>query len=135
MHNASTCARGATKLNVLTAAGTRREPQTSCMRGTRHERRRLVGGDNESLAAGQGDVQVTPLQLAVAYAAIANGGKIVTPHLGLAIERPDGAVLRQIDPAPTHHPKLDPLYLNAVRTGLRAAASQPGGTSDDVFGS
>jgi penicillin-binding protein 2 len=92
-------------------------------------------GDNESLAAGQGDVQVTPLQLAVIYAAIANGGKIVTPHLGLAIERPNGAVLRQIDPAPTHHPQLDPLYLNAVRTGLRAAASQPGGTSDDVFGS
>ena len=31
-------------------------------------------GDNESLAVGQGDVQVTPLQLAVAYSAIANGG-------------------------------------------------------------
>lgn len=92
-------------------------------------------GDNESLAAGQGDVQVTPLQLAIAYAAIANGGTMVTPHLGLAIERPDGAVLRPIEPAPARHPKLDPLYLNAVRAGLRAAASRPGGTSDDVFGS
>src|SRR5205085_1465238 len=34
-------------------------------------------GDNINLAVGQGDVQVTPLQLAVAYSAIANGGRIV----------------------------------------------------------
>ena len=91
-------------------------------------------GDNESLAAGQGDVQVTPLQLAVAYGAIANGGTIVTPHLGLDIERPDGTVLRAIDPRPTGGPQLDPRYLGAVRAGLRAAASEPGGTSADVFG-
>src|SRR5215211_3372890 len=39
------------------------------------------GGDNVNLAVGQGDLQATPLQLATAYAAIANGGKVVTPHL------------------------------------------------------
>ena len=38
-------------------------------------------GDNESLAVGQGDVQVTPLQLAVAYSALANGGKRRAPPL------------------------------------------------------
>ena len=48
-------------------------------------------GDNESLAVGQGDVQISPLQLAVAYAAIANGGTIVRPHLGTVITTPAGA--------------------------------------------
>ena len=47
-------------------------------------------GDNVNLAVGQGDVQATPLQMAVAYAAIANGGKIVRPHLGIAVEDDGG---------------------------------------------
>ena len=39
----------------------------------------MDGGDNVNLAVGQGDLQATPLQLAVAYSAIANGGTVVTP--------------------------------------------------------
>jgi penicillin-binding protein 2 len=91
-------------------------------------------GDNESLAVGQGDVQVTPLQLAVAYAAIANGGTVVTPHLGLDVQSPDGFVQRSFNPPPARHFNINPLYLETIRAGLRAAASQPGGTSYDVFG-
>ncbi|MGN6870935.1 MAG: penicillin-binding transpeptidase domain-containing protein, partial [Solirubrobacteraceae bacterium] len=90
-------------------------------------------GDNESLAVGQGDVQVTPLQLAVAYAAIANGGTVVTPHLGLDVQSPDGFVQRSFNPVPQRHINIDPFYLETIRAGLRAAASQPGGTSADVF--
>src|SRR5262249_13247842 len=45
-------------------------------------------GDNIHLAVGQGDVLVTPLQLADAYAAFANGGTLWTPHLGLKIVDP-----------------------------------------------
>ncbi len=90
-------------------------------------------GDNESLAVGQGDVQVTPLQLAVAYAAIANGGTVVTPHLGLDVQSPDGFVQRSFNPPPARHFNINPLYLETIRAGLRAAASQPGGTSADVF--
>lgn len=92
-------------------------------------------GDNINLAVGQGDVQVTPLQLAVAYAAIANGGTIVRPHLGLDVLAPDGTVLHKFQPPPARHINLNPTYLAAIRAGLRAAASQPGGTSADVFGS
>src|SRR6202011_788084 len=60
-------------------------------------------GDNVNLAVGQGDLQATPLQLAVAYAAIENGGTIVRPHVGLEIDAPDGTVLQRIDPAPARH--------------------------------
>jgi penicillin-binding protein 2 len=91
-------------------------------------------GDNESLAVGQGDVQVSPLQLSVAYAALANGGTIVRPHLGLDVQDNSGTVLQKIDPPPSRHININPLYLETIRAGLRAAASQPGGTSDDVFG-
>ena len=91
-------------------------------------------GDNENLAVGQGDVQVTPLQLAVAYSAIANMGTVVTPHLGLAVQSPDGAVVREIDPPAVRHLNINPLYLDTIRQGLREAASTPGGTSFPVMG-
>jgi penicillin-binding protein 2 len=91
-------------------------------------------GDNINLAVGQGDVGVTPLQLAVAYSTIANGGTVVRPHIGLDVESPDGTVLQKIDPPAARHVQIDPSYLDAIRLGLRDAASQPGGTSADVFG-
>ena len=43
-------------------------------------------GDNVNLAVGQGDLQASPLQMAVAYSAIENGGRVVRPHLGVAVE-------------------------------------------------
>ncbi|MGI8429092.1 MAG: penicillin-binding transpeptidase domain-containing protein [Solirubrobacteraceae bacterium] len=91
-------------------------------------------GDNISLGIGQGDVQATPLQLAVAYAAIANGGNVVRPHLGLEVDSSDGTLQRKIDPPPSRHINIAAQNLDAIRQGLRDAASQPGGTSVDVFG-
>ncbi|MGH2870156.1 MAG: penicillin-binding protein 2 [Solirubrobacteraceae bacterium] len=90
-------------------------------------------GDNINLAVGQGDVQATPLQLAVAYAALANNGKIVRPHVGLSIQTQNGTVLQNINPPPSRYININPLYLETIRAGLRDAASQPGGTSADVF--
>ena len=92
-----------------------------------------VIGDNVNLAVGQGDLQVTPLQLAVAYAAIANGGKGIRPHLGLNITSPNGTVQQQIATPPTRHVAINPGNLAAVRRGLRYGSSQLGGTSADVF--
>jgi penicillin-binding protein 2 len=92
-------------------------------------------GDNVNLAVGQGDVLVTPMQLAVAYSAIANGGTIVRPHIGLQVENNIGdKVLQNIDPSPTRHININAAYLDAIRTGLREAASAPGGTSASVMG-
>jgi penicillin-binding protein 2 len=91
-------------------------------------------GDNENLAVGQGDVQVTPLQLAVAYSALANGGTVVTPHLGLNVQNADGTVLQQINPAPSRRLAIDPFYRQTILDGLHDAAQTAGGTSDDVMG-
>jgi penicillin-binding protein 2 len=91
-------------------------------------------GDDESLAVGQGDVQVTPLQLAVAYAALANGGTVVRPHLGLDVQNPDGTVLQTINPSAPRHFQINPLYRQTILDGLHDAAQTAGGTSDDVMG-
>ncbi|MEA2255285.1 MAG: penicillin-binding protein 2, partial [Solirubrobacteraceae bacterium] len=55
--------------------------------------RQWTVGDEVNLAVGQGDLQATPLQMAVAYAAIANGGRVVRPHLGVAIQDSGGRLL------------------------------------------
>ena len=90
-------------------------------------------GDNENLAVGQGDLEASPLQLAVAYSAIENGGTVVRPHVGLEIDASDGTLLQRIDPPPKRTFTINSQYRQAVLAGLRAAASQPGGTSADVF--
>jgi len=92
-------------------------------------------GDNVQLATGQGDLQTNPLQMAVAYAAIANGGTIVTPHVGLQVDDAAGRVLDEFHPAPRRHVRIDPTYREAILEGLHDAAQNGGGTSFDVFGS
>jgi len=91
-------------------------------------------GDNVNVAVGQGDVQVTPLQLAVVYSALANNGNIVTPHVGQDIQNAQGTVLQRIDPPIRRHLEIDPFYRQTILEGLREAASAPGGTSADGMG-
>ena len=91
-------------------------------------------GDNVNLAIGQGDVQVTPLQLARAYAALANGGTLVTPHLGKRIESIDGRTVERIRPPPRRRLHISELTRETILGGLERAAMEPGGTSYSVFG-
>jgi len=90
-------------------------------------------GDNVNLSVGQGDLQATPLQMAVAYSAVANGGKVVTPHLGLRVEDAAGRVLEEIRSSPARTVKIDEAYREVILGGLRDATSTQGGTSADVF--
>jgi penicillin-binding protein 2 len=90
-------------------------------------------GDTVNLAVGQGDMLATPLQLAVAYGTIENGGKVVTPHLGLEIESERGELIQRIERDPARKVHLDEADRQAVANGLHRAASEPGGTSADVF--
>ena len=90
-------------------------------------------GDNVNLAVGQGDVLATPLQLAVAYAALANNGTVLRPHLGERIEDGNGRVIQEFRARARRKIKLNPAYRQAILDGLRGAASAPGGTSTPVF--
>jgi penicillin-binding protein 2 len=90
-------------------------------------------GDNVNLAVGQGDLQATPLQMAVAYSAVANGGRVLTPHVGLEVDDAAGRVLQTVQPGASRNIHLDPGSRQAILDGLHLAASAPGGTSADVF--
>ena len=90
-------------------------------------------GDNVNAGVGQGDVQLTPLQLAVVYAAVANGGNIVTPHLAESVQSPTGQIIAKVNPGIRRHLDIAPAYLSAIRTGLRDAVTS--GTSADTLGS
>jgi penicillin-binding protein 2 len=90
-------------------------------------------GDNINLAVGQGDLQANPLQLAVAYAAVANGGRVLAPRIGQRIEDAGGRALQELDAPAARKLPVNPEYRQAILEGLRGAASEPGGTSSDVF--
>jgi penicillin-binding protein 2 len=90
-------------------------------------------GDNVNLSVGQGDLQATPLQLATAYAALANGGRLVTPHLGAQVEDGQGKLLQKLRFPTRRKIDLSEETRSAIMEGLRGAASADGGTSSDVF--
>ncbi|HEX6652429.1 MAG TPA: penicillin-binding protein 2 [Thermoleophilaceae bacterium] len=90
-------------------------------------------GDNINLSVGQGDLLANPLQMAVAYAAIANGGRVLRPRLGLRIEDATGRALQQLDAPTARRVKISSTTRSAILEGLHDAASAPGGTSTPVF--
>jgi penicillin-binding protein 2 len=90
-------------------------------------------GHNINLSVGQGDLQADPLQLAVAYATVANGGKVVQPRLGQRIEDSGGRPLQELQKPPVRRVRFSSENADAILEGLRAAASEPGGTSAPVF--
>jgi penicillin-binding protein 2 len=90
-------------------------------------------GQNIQLAVGQGYLQTDPLQMAIAYAALGNGGTIVTPHLGMEIQDTAGRVIKEIDPGPKRHVAIDPHSRQMIMEGLHDVTAGPGGTATKVF--
>ncbi|CAM5250079.1 penicillin-binding protein 2 [Streptomyces narbonensis] len=100
----------------------------SCLEGNQ-----LKAYDSINFAIGQGDVLVTPIQMATAYSAISNGGTLFNPTVGKAVISPDGKSVREIKP--TAHGKL-PVGAETIRDldkGLRSVV-EPGGTAAWRFG-
>lgn len=91
-------------------------------------------GYNVQLATGQGSLQTNPLQMAIAYSTVANGGTVVTPHVGLQVDDAAGRVLKEFTPKARRHVPVNPTYRAAILEGLHEAAQSPGGTSYAVFG-
>jgi penicillin-binding protein 2 len=91
-------------------------------------------GDNINLAVGQGDLQADPLQMAVVYATLANGGDVVVPHVVDRVEDVTGRVIQEVRPQVKRHVNIDPANRQAILNGLHDAAMSPGGTSYPIFG-
>jgi penicillin-binding protein 2 len=99
-----------------------------------------TSGDSVQLAIGQGDLLVTPLQMTRFYAMLANGGKLVEPHVVKSVEEPGNqgqppVVLRPYAPKPPRDIQIDPGALRVVQEGLYNATHANYGTSSGIFGS
>jgi penicillin-binding protein 2 len=97
--------------------------------------RSWLAGDTIQLSVGQGFLQVTPLQMAVAYGAIANGGTLHTPTVGYEVRDPNGRVVQELSKGrPTRSINVSPTALESIKKGLYDAANAELGTSTSVFG-
>jgi penicillin-binding protein 2 len=88
-------------------------------------------GDWVNLSIGQGDLLVSPIQLARGYAAIYNGGTLVTPHVGGEI-RQGGKLVQEISPEPEGQVNVDDYHLQNALEGL-GGVTEDGGTAESVF--
>jgi penicillin-binding protein 2 len=91
-------------------------------------------GDDVNLAIGQGDLLVTPLQMAVALSALANGGTLWVPKLAYRITDASGNVIHQFEPEFSGVLGMDDKkYLSPVRRGMRLVTSDHSGTAYSTF--
>jgi penicillin-binding protein 2 len=75
-------------------------------------------GDAADLSIGQGETTVSPLQLALAYASLVNGGTLWEPTIGRALLGPDGRVVREIKPKSRGRVPVSPQLLAYIRNSL-----------------
>ncbi|MFK7896784.1 MAG: penicillin-binding protein 2 [Myxococcota bacterium] len=89
---------------------------------------RWIDGETISLSIGQGANLTTPIQLAVAYAAIANGGTIVQPRVVLRRETWDGEIVEETEPIFRETNIIAEPILEMVTRGLTRVVMAPRGT-------
>src|SRR5690606_18194308 len=80
-------------------------------------------------AIGQGSTRVTLLQLALSYAAIANGGTLYAPQLVERVTEPDGRVIEEFAPRVRRRLDVDRDDLTYVIDGLYGVVNDPNGTA------
>lgn len=78
-------------------------------------------GDTYNTSIGQGNLLVTPLQLARATAVVANGGKLLQPHVVKTILAPNSQQAKDLAPVVLRDRVVDPGVLQVVREGMRQA--------------
>jgi penicillin-binding protein 2 len=97
------------------------------------ENSRWYPGDNVNLSVGQGDLVVTPLQIADAYATFANGGTLYQPHLAEAITDGRGKVVKRFEPKAVRTIAFDPNVYSTMSAGFTGAVQDPEGTANPAF--
>ena len=91
------------------------------------------GGDNVNLSIGQGETVATPLQMATAYSAVANGGTIYQPRMAAQTVRPDGKLSQDLKPRVLRQLSIRPEVHGPLMAGLRGAVADPQGTAHPAF--
>ncbi len=86
-------------------------------------------GDTINVTIGQGYFTCTPMQMAVATAAIANNGAFYRPHLVRRIVDDKGNELKRADTTPLRASLIKPDHLDLVRQGMRAVIADKRGTA------
>jgi penicillin-binding protein 2 len=87
-----------------------------------------------SMGIGQGDVNVTPMQLARYISAIANGGTLYAPYMVDELRNPEtGEVMKPSLPAPERIP-IEPEYFDLVRQGMRMVMEEGTGRLAQIAG-
>ncbi len=94
-------------------------------------------GENLSNAIGQGFILTTPLQLAMTFSGIANGGPYYKPYFIDKILNVDGQVVKQMEPELSRNPtnklntevQIDPQNYEIVRKGLWSVSNGERGTA------
>lgn len=95
------------------------------------EYQRWNPGDTVNIAIGQGDLLVTPLQVAVSYAAIANGGKVMRPHVLDRVLAHDGSTVLTVEPEVRSRPAVSKRALAIMDDALRRVVTD--GTAQGAF--
>jgi len=85
-------------------------------------------GEDLVTAIGQGFLLATPIQMAVFYGAIANGGKFLRPRVVLRVEDPDGGVVKNVSPEISGKLNLSPDTISFIQNALEGAVNEPNGT-------
>lgn len=85
-------------------------------------------GDTLPFAIGQGYLNITPLQLALAYAAFANGGTLFKPIIVKEVETNDGRIIKEKIPQVKDNISLSPKTIELARKGLIGVVNEGGGT-------
>jgi len=88
-----------------------------------------TGGAAVNVSIGQGAVTVTPLQLAVAYSAIANGGTVYRPQIVLRVVEIDGGDVQEFSPEIIRKITIPKKHIKAIRKGLIRVVNHKTGTA------
>lgn len=86
-------------------------------------------GDTYNVSVGQGDILVSPLQMAMAVSVIANGGTLYKPHLVNQVTDSHGKVVQQVKPEVRRQGFLDAASISLVRQGMVGAVQNDNGTA------
>lgn len=94
--------------------------------------RKLLNGDVANMSIGQGDIQVTPLQMAQAMAIVANGGTFYQARLVEQVQTLDNDIVTAYQVRAKKTLDASPVTMDELRTGMIEVVNGPAGTGHEA---